>query len=63
MIIDGIKYLTEKEISSNYGLSTHWFRKNRFRNKKLPYYKLNGKVYYNETEVADWFKINLKAQG
>lgn len=54
------KYLVEKELSLLCGLSVHWFRKARWEGKSPPYYKLNGKIFYKEHEVNDWFVNNLK---
>lgn len=58
--IAGEKYLVEKELSSKYGLSVYWFRKARYAGRTPNYHKLNGKVYYKENEVDEWFKENLK---
>lgn len=60
LILDGVKYLVEKELSAKYGLSVHWFRKARYDGKSPKYHKLNGKVYYTEENVDKWFKDNLK---
>lgn len=60
LILDGVKYLVEKEVSAKYGLSVHWFRKARYDGKSPPYHKLNGKVYYTEEHVDNWLKQNLK---
>lgn len=59
MIIDGERYLVEKELSSKYGLSVHWFRKARCEGKSPTYHKLNRKVYYKENEVDAWFRENM----
>lgn len=56
--IDGINYIGEKELSAKYGFSVPWFRKARY-NKGTPYHKLNGRVYYDESEVDKWFKENM----
>lgn len=61
MIINGEKYLVEKELSSKYGLSVHWFRKARSQGKSPSYHKFNRKVYYKENEVDNWFKEHLIA--
>ncbi len=61
MIINGEKFLVEKELSSKYGLSIHWFRKARCEGKSPIYHKFNRKVYYKEHEVDNWFKENLIA--
>jgi len=60
LTINGEKYLVEKEASSKYGLSIHWFRRTRYEGKSPPYHKLNGKVYYREHDVDEWFKANMK---
>ncbi len=60
LTINGEKYLVEKEASSKHGLSIHWFRCARWQRKGPPYHKLNGKVYYKETDVDGWFKENMK---
>lgn len=57
------KYLVEKEVSVKYGLSVHWFRKARYQGKSPIYHKLQGKVYYREDQVDDWFKNNLIPHG
>lgn len=57
--IDGKKYLVEKELSSKYGLSIHWFRRARYEGHTPTYHKLNGKVYYDEALVDEWLKDNL----
>ena len=61
MIINGTKYLVEKELSSKYGKSVHWFRKARVQGNSPTYHKLNRKVYYKEDEVDNWFKEHLIA--
>jgi hypothetical protein len=58
--IDGVKYVTEKEISARYGLSVEWFRKARYSDKGLPYRKLKRNVFYDINDVDKWFKDNLK---
>lgn len=60
MIIDGIKYVTEKEIAAHFGLNVSWLRRHRYENKELPHYILNRKVYYNEIEVDVWLKDQLQ---
>lgn len=62
LIVDGYKYLRDKELSFRYGLSVHWFRKVRQTGKGPNYYIMNGHVYYNEEQVKDWFKNNLKSK-
>lgn len=59
MIINGVKYLVEKELSTKYGLSVHWFRKARSKGNSPIYHKLNRKVYYKEDDVDSWFAENL----
>lgn len=59
MIVDGAKYITEKEVASHYGRSIKWVRRIRYSDKEFPYYKLNGRVFFNELEVDQWFKNNL----
>lgn len=63
LIIAGEKYLVEKEVSTKYGLSIHWFRKQRYSKKSPTYHKLQGKVYYKEADVDEWFKENLVPVG
>lgn len=60
LLLDGVQYLVEKEVSALYGLSVHWFRKARYTGNSPPYHKLNGKVYYIEETVDKWFKEHLK---
>jgi hypothetical protein len=57
--ISGVKYFGENEISSKYGLSTQWFRRARYEGNSPKYHKLHGKIYYDEENVAQWFKENL----
>ena len=59
LTINGEKFLVEKEVSSKHGLSTHWFRKARYEKKGPKFHKLNGKVYYKENDVEEWFRDNL----
>lgn len=61
MIIEGEKYLNEKELASYCGQSLTWVRGQRYKGKKFPYYKLNGRVLFNQLEIDNWFKDNLKA--
>lgn len=61
IVIDDASYINEKEASTKYGLSVHWFRKNRFSENHIPYHKLNGKVYFNPEELDAWFTKNFKA--
>lgn len=61
LTINGEKYLVEKELSSKYGLSVHWFRRARYEGHSPIYHKLQGKVYYKENQVDDWFKENMIA--
>ncbi len=60
MIVDGQKYITEKEVSSQFGLSLGWIRKLRYSDG-FPYHKLNRKVFFNEREVEKWLKDNLRS--
>ena len=59
MIVDGKHYITEKEIASLHNMPLKWIQHIRYSNKDFPYYKLNGRVYFNEKEVDNWFKQNL----
>lgn len=59
LTIKGERYFVEKELSSKYGLSIHWFRRARYEGKSPIYHKLKGKVYYKENEVDAWFKENM----
>jgi predicted DNA-binding transcriptional regulator AlpA len=61
LTFNGEKYFVEKEVSTMYGLSIHWFRKARYNGKSPTYHKLNRKVYYKEDEVDSWFKEHLIA--
>jgi excisionase family DNA binding protein len=60
MIINGQKFVTEKEVSTHFGMSISWIRKLRYESN-LPYHKLKRKVLFNESEVDTWLKDNLKA--
>lgn len=58
MIIDGEKYLTEKEISRQYGISLSWIRQKR--HKEMPYYKVGGMVLFKTQEIDQWLKKNMR---
>ncbi|CEG60959.1 helix-turn-helix transcriptional regulator [Legionella micdadei] len=58
--IDGIEYLSDKQTAAKFGLSRSWFKNARYQGNSPPYYKLNGKIYYTEETVNNWFKENLK---
>ncbi len=60
MIINGEKYITEKEVSTQFGLSLSWIRKLRYKDG-LPYHKLNRKVLFNKKQVENWLADNLKS--
>lgn len=62
MIIEGVKYVTEKEIASRCGVNVSWLRRHRYEDKDLPHYILNRKVYYVEHEVDDWLKQRLEVR-
>lgn len=58
--INGVEYLSEKQISKEYGFSQPYFWKIR-KNKKGPrYYKMSGRFFYTKEDVDKWFKENLK---
>lgn len=57
--IDGEQYLVEKELSSRYGLSIHWFRRARYEGHSPKYHKLHGRIYYKANEVHEWFRENM----
>lgn len=59
MIVDGENYITEKEIAAQYGRSVKWVRKLRYSGQHFPYYKLNGRIFFNPNEVNAWFKEHL----
>jgi len=61
MILNGQKFLNEKEVASQYDVSLRWVRRIRYSSKDFPYYKLNGRVLYKEDEVDNWLKKNLTA--
>lgn len=60
MMINGQRFITEKEVSSLFGVSIGWIRKQR-HDGTMPYHKLYKKVLYNEKEVDEWLKQNLIA--
>lgn len=60
LVIDGEKYLVEKEASVKYGLSPHWFRRARYSGNSPKYHKLNGRIYYKEAQIDEWLKDHLK---
>lgn len=63
----GKKYLTEKEASRRYGMSTQWFKKRRHKKLKPEYVQFvpRGTVMYPVEEVDAWFKkqIEMKLGG
>ena len=59
LIMNGVKYITEKEVSRNIGLSVSWFRKARYSGHCPNYHKLKGKIYYTVEDVDQWFRDNL----
>jgi hypothetical protein len=61
MVVNGKNYITEKEIANQHGIPLKWIQNIRYSNKDFPYYKLNGRLYFNEEEVDNWFKDNLIA--
>lgn len=61
LIIDEERYFLEKETATKFGLSLSWFRRARYEDDGPPYCKLNGRVFYNEKTVTEWFKNNLKS--
>lgn len=60
MVVNGLRYITEKEVASLYGQSVRWVRKIRYSDKGFPYYKLHGRVFFNQDELDVWFSKNLK---
>jgi hypothetical protein len=62
LLIDGTKYLTEKEISGKYGISEYWLRRQRYLGNEPVFFKIRGKgkVFYPEIETDEWFKTNIK---
>ena len=61
LIVNGVKYIPEKEISKYFGMSVSWFRKARYAGKCPTYHTLNGKIFYDIDHVQEWFKKNLTA--
>lgn len=59
LVINGNEYFSEKEVSNKYGLSTHWFKKSRYKTNGPKYYKLNRNIYYRLNELDEWFKSHL----
>ncbi len=60
MIVNGQRYINEKEVASLYGKTVRWVQKVRYEDRHFPYYKLNGRVYFKQTELDLWFADNLK---
>ena len=60
--INGIEYLTEKEVSKKYGLSVHWLRQHRYQGNSPKYYKLERNIFYIKTDMDNWFQENMRAQ-
>lgn len=58
MVIAGEKYLTEKEISRQYGMSLSWIRQARL--KEMPYYKIGGMVLFKTQEIDEWLKRKMR---
>jgi hypothetical protein len=52
--------MTEKEVSSEYGLSLGWLRKLRYSKKSASFYKFGRAVYYTAHDIEDWVLNHLK---
>jgi hypothetical protein len=57
----GVKYITQKEASTRYGMSTQWFERARHTGDGPPYFKIRGKgiAYYDVEKTDFWFKANM----
>lgn len=57
----GIKYVTDKEASYQYGYSQSWFQKMRAEGHGPEYVRLNGKgkILYPADKLEQWFRENL----
>lgn len=62
MIIDGQKYITEKEIAKLFECSIRWINSIRYKDSSFPKYKLKGRIFFIESEVNEWFKNNLQQE-
>jgi hypothetical protein len=62
LVLDGIEYFVEKEVSARYGLSVHWFRNARYSNNSPKYYKLNGRVLYTIADIDNWMRAHLMSK-
>ena len=63
MVIDGKKYVTEKEIARHFDKSVKWVQLMRYDNKDFPHYKLNGRVLFIQEQVDTWIKKRLQVMG
>jgi hypothetical protein len=63
MLIDGQKYITEKEVARHYEKSVKWVKRMRYDNLDFPHYKLNGRVLFILEQVDVWIKKRLRAMG
>lgn len=60
LMYNNTHYMCEKEISSRYELSIHWFRASRYNKTGPKYYKLKGRIYYTTSDVDEWMKEHLR---
>lgn len=63
MLIQGQKYITEKEVARHFEKSVKWVRLLRYNNKDFPHYKLNGRVLFVLEQVDLWIKKRLQTIG
>lgn len=63
MIIQGEKYITEKEVARNVERSVQWVQNMRYTYKDFPHYKINKRVLFKQDEVDSWLKDHLMALG
>jgi predicted DNA-binding transcriptional regulator AlpA len=63
MIIEGEKYITEKEVSRNVERSVKWVQSMRYTYQDFPHYKINRRVLFKQSEVDSWIKDHLMALG
>jgi len=60
-MIDGVKYINEKEASNFYGYSKSWFSLMRSKKKGPPFIKLkSGRIFYSMNQIEEWFKNQIE---
>lgn len=50
------KYICEKQASKIYGMSIHWFQRERWKGTGPPYVKVGRSVRYRVEEIEEYFQ-------